>query len=270
MEGSSQDDKKIALKPPASIDDFKYKDEAEAHELTLQELQEKTKTVNLYKDRYFLRTDKDGLLEKVDVLTGEVERLSQNSYEGYSSEEMAQDNFYSFTDEEGAKVLVPKSLQFDEVFLKKFGKKTPFNPAIATEIVEKVMDGWTFKKITMLNTMPSRYELWLWRKNNPAFDKELMEAVKFRAENFQEKLMDDIDLLEEKNLHNHELKTMALKHRTLQKMIDREDRKADSQSKNKGTGNNILNVQINTGFSPDSTKGVEQVKLEDYTDEDLK
>lgn len=234
----------------------------------LEQLSQYSDKMMLWMDKYYLISDKSGRLKKIDSVTGVVEDVEMSSYEGYVSSEFDINNFLSFKDDSGKTILVPKKMEFSDHFIRQFKKRVHFNPALAQEIIDKILDGNTLTSICSETGMPSIGVLYKWRSKNPSFDEEIKKAIEYRRANFSEKLEEDLNLM-----HNYPgsfrdeklLKVFKLKHNSILKLLGSFDREKQPSS----GSNQIVNIQLNTGFGGSSSSD-DVVDVHQISDDELK
>lgn len=241
----------------------------------LDDLDRHSKALLVHDNRYYIRTNDEGLLEKIDIVTGQVEVMQKDSFDGYSANEFSKDNFFRYETTSGEIVLIPKSMKLSPEMGSLFPHRHPYNPIIAERIINLTAEGRTFKQILAMPGIGISYNtFYSWRKEEPEFDKALAEARRDRKEVLQDRVLDDTESLNamrsaasfRERLEIAKIRQKAFLELSRQEIdVKKEERKVSSEG-----GNMVMNIQVNTGFSlPPGAKEPETIDLNTLNDENL-
>ena len=263
--------KKPLAIPTTAPDELPDEQDTESPESTIAELKKASKQMMLWADRYYLFAKEDGTLAKVDMITGKTEELETDNLMGYTQDEFDLDKYYSFEDDEGRTILVPKGIKGTNSIVEQFRGKLTYNPVVAANIIDHVQNGAVLTKLCKRKDMPSLSILYKWRKENTKFDDLLKGAIAYRSKNFNELINEDIMNMHFNPEHYSDkklLEVLKVKHNSIIKLNGMNtDREYDQKQQ---TGSQVVNIQINTGFDDKTVKSGEILDIEAINDTDLK
>ena len=216
----------------------------------------------LWDERYIIRTNKQGVLEKVDIDTGTIEELETDGLGAYGTTYFDPDNFYSFEDPATKQtILVPKKLKGDPSLGGRLRISNPYNPIVANRVIERIYNGETLVSITDEPEMPSYYDLVRWRKEDVKFDEAVRTAIKGRSEYYAEKIVESsmTTIADKEEINLAKLRNSALQWAAEVHHPERFTQKG----RDKGTSPTNVQVVVNTGFKEDKDQTV--VNLIDET-----
>lgn len=200
-----------------------------------------------------VRVNSDGILEGINPDGSIAWRQNANK----SSWAMAARNdhrmssrTFRVTMEDGTEVDLP----YDPKIIKHHALIFPYVEEIAMEIVRRVAEGDTLKKICSTAGIPPYYIVAKWQIDVPGFKAMLAEARKIRAEMFHDEIVDVKDDVEEDTSKSAKVKLDALKH--LAAVNDPDT--FGSKTKITGDPNAPLNFVFNTGIARKDTPAIEE------------
>ena len=249
-------------------------DRASPDSSLLHTLQKAKDAVLIHDKKYYLRASVSGDLERVDIVTGAVTTINPNSLEPHDQDDYTPDKYHRYEDPDTKKILlIPKSMKLQTGELGLFPSIHRFNPATADEIISRISSGETIKSILSLPHMPSYGAFYRWRKEAPSFDSAIKEARSARREVFQDQVVDDLADLDRLNnvaTVKERIDIAKLRQKAFLDLSKQEIETQKEETRAKGTGNMVMNIQVNTGFSnPDDHKG-NTVDINEINDEELR
>lgn len=139
----------------------------------------------------FYRMNEDGYMETVDPLTGQVIALSDLRNQVIEQTPVE----YLPVEINGKSYLVQKGIphsSLDKLHI-------AYSPALADIICQRLIEGKTFKAISLEPGMPSLTTISHWRKHNEDFDRKIKFARKGRAELMRDNVIELAELAKDSN-----------------------------------------------------------------------
>lgn len=140
--------------------------------------------------RTFYQMNEDGIVELIDVITGDVIAVQ------HTVKDLIQDPKNNFIEmalplENGQTklVLVQKGMSLEGLK----PRSLAYSDVIADLIIQKVVEGMTLTKVCALEGFPSYSVVARWKSQYPDFREKLAEARRDRADHFHDKIIDTVD-----------------------------------------------------------------------------
>ena len=147
------------------------------------------------------------------------------------------------------------------------GDACVFNLGVAKHILEQIMEGKTIKEVLEGDNMPSRSQLWLWRRMHPLFDEQFKYARRAFAESCHDELKQLSDELREGGMSRVDVEAKNASVGVLKWLAEKNNREDYGVDRAQTGGGGVGQIVINTGV-PVSKEDVVDVSSNERGDID--
>jgi len=159
-------------------------------------------------NKTFSRINGDGLIEVVDVDSGQILAIQQTMQDLYQKKENRLVQVYHPDD--GREIWLERGLSLDS--LGEAADYLAFSQILSDIICDKIVNGGkTITKICNEKGMPDYRSVCYWRRTKPEFKEALHQAKLDRAESYHDKVLEEADTVDETNSKSKKVKIDALK-----------------------------------------------------------
>ena len=120
-----------------------------------------------------------------------------------------------------------------------------YSKSYAERVCDYLLNGKSLTKICKIKGMPSYSTLCYWRSNNVDFDNMIKKSKQYRAEQFRDRIEEEID----EHLEKDEVAQAKLKFDKLKYLAAVDDQETYGKSTGNSSGDNNIQVVINTGIN---------------------
>lgn len=175
-------------------------------------------------DRYFYNVDKDGSLQKIDIMTGDIVSTSPRFEDSLIAN----------------RPLSPE-------FIKGNTKTWHYNEMYRDLVVQKIMEGKTITAIGKLDGFPSATILYRWRQEYEEFNDAIKFAKKARAEKYADRLAETVE--ETRELDKEDIAAEKLFMEKLKWLAEKDDPETyGPRIKHSGDADQPLTLIVDTGI----------------------
>ncbi len=129
----------------------------------------------------YIRLNEDGILEQIDLHTGESRLILEKHEQGM----VAEGGLVRVTTEDGSTAWVSRTISMEDMRKIAGGRKFfPYSTLLAEDICAKVAEGAELTTLAGRDGLPNYSTLCKWRRENPEFEAMYRQAKKDRAEFF--------------------------------------------------------------------------------------
>ena len=122
-----------------------------------------------------------------------------------------------------------------------------FNLGVAKRVIEEIMNGRTIKEIISGDNMPTRSQLWLWRRMHPLFDEQIRYARRAFAESCHDELKELSDELRAGGLSRVDVESKTASSGILKWLSEKNNREDYGVDRGPALGGGVGQIVINTG-----------------------
>lgn len=185
------------------------------------------------------KNPKSGLIELVDMKSGEVVAVQRSAYPLFAGEQqvMVEQKL-----PDGSTVRVQKGV---DIGLLASTEHLTYNQVMVDLICQKITEGYSLSKICRMEGFPSYSTISHWRRINQVFNKQLEEAKRDRAEYYRDKVIEEAENAESTKdpINAHALRVEAYKW-----AAGMDDAKYSPKSKVEATLNTPVQIIVDTGI----------------------
>lgn len=203
---------------------------------------------------------KDGSMDIIDPVTGEVEACAKPKTAGTDGRELTHQRpkgDYDFrwkTAKDGSHLLVPNDVaqkNLDPEWSIYKNKRD-----LCLEIAMEIANGKTFYQLDKLKQFPSTRTVFYWYARDQEFKTLIDEARRVRAEFYHDKLVEVADDVEEENARSSKVKADIFK-----TLMGANDRERFGQAPKADAGPVSVNIIFQTGIDRNSSVQIENAAI---------
>ena len=197
---------------------------------------------------FFFQTNKRGLVEMVDALSGKVISVQKD----YNSDIIhgKKDDFIKYQLPDGEVVLAQRGLDMENYSTPVAAYK--YNRVTADIICNKIMEGKLISKICSEEGMPNHATISRWKVAHPEFTEAIEMARKARAEMMHDKALEAVSDTNIENMTKDEVAAHKLKIDTYKWGAEKNDPAKFGKERSSLTGGGALQIVVNTGINRDN------------------